>query len=202
MPDDGVPLSTLDFDNYFLLLVIAGNETTRHAISNAMLALIEQPDQLRLLQEQPELIPNAVEELLRWASPVYHFRRTATRDVELGGKQIKEGDKVVMWFASGNRDESVFADPYQLDVTRQNVDHLTFGKGSPHLCLGNNLARMEIRLMFEELLPRLKEIELTGDVTVACAATSSMASRPSRCGSSRPDGRQASRGNDQHAACR
>ena len=164
MPDDGVPLSPLDFNHYFTLLVIAGNETTRHAISNAMLALMQQPDQLRLLQEQPELVPNAVEELLRWASPVYHFRRTATRDVELGGKQIKQGDKVVMWFASGNRDESVFPDPWKLDVTRQNVDHMTFGKGSPHLCLGNNLARMEIRLMFEELLPRLKEIELTGDV--------------------------------------
>ena len=93
--------------------------------------------------------------MLRWASPVYHFRRTATRDVELGGKEIKEGDKVVMWFASGNRDEDVFEDPYRFDVTRTNIDHMTFGKGSPHLCLGNNLARMEIRLMFEELLPRL-----------------------------------------------
>ena len=118
-----------------------------------------------MLQEQPELIPTAVEEFLRWASPVYHFRRTATRDVELGGKQIKEGDKVVMWFASGNRDEAVFENPYRFDVTRTNVDHLTFGKGSPHLCLGNALARMEIRLMFEELLPRLESIELDGEVT-------------------------------------
>ncbi|WP_148572654.1 cytochrome P450 [Nocardioides caldifontis] len=164
VPEDGIPLSDNDFNQYFTLLVIAGNETTRHAISSTMLALIEQPDQLRLLQQQPELIPNAVEEFLRWASPVYHFRRTATRDVELGGKQIKKGDKVVMWFPSGNRDESVFPDPYKLDVTRTNVDHMTFGKGSPHLCLGNNLARMEIRLMFEELLPRLREIELTGEV--------------------------------------
>jgi cytochrome P450 len=164
MPEDGVPLSDHDFRQYFTLLVIAGNETTRHAISSSMLGLIEQRDQLRLLQEQPELIPGAVEELLRWASPVYHFRRTATRDVELGGKEIKEGDKVVMWFPSGNRDEDVFPDPYKLDVTRPNVDHMTFGKGSPHLCLGNNLARMEIRLMFEELIPRLKEIELVGDV--------------------------------------
>ncbi len=165
MPEDGVPLTQRDFENYFTLLVIAGNETTRHAISHSMLALINHPDQLRYLQEDSARVGPAVEELLRWASPVYHFRRTATRDVELGGKQIKEGDKVVMWFASGNRDEEVFEDPYTLDLTRTNVDHMTFGKTSPHLCLGNNLARMEIRLMFEELLPRLKDIELAGDVT-------------------------------------
>lgn len=164
MPEDGVPLSQQDFNNYFSLLVIAGNETTRHAISNSMLGLMEQPDQLRTLQERPELLGTAVEELLRWASPVYHFRRTATRDVELGGKEIKEGDKVVMWFASGNRDDAIFPDPYTIDVTRTNVDHMTFGKGSPHLCLGNALARLEIRLLFEELLPRLAEIELAGDV--------------------------------------
>ena len=165
LPTDGIPLSDGDFDNYFLLLVIAGNETTRHAISNSMLGLIDQPDQLARLQADPMLIPAATEELLRWASPVYHFRRTATREVELGGKTIKQGDRVVMWFASGNRDETRFDRPYEIDVVRTNVDHLTFGKGSPHLCLGNALARMEIRLMFEELLPRLSSIELAGDVT-------------------------------------
>jgi cytochrome P450 len=165
IPEDGVELSSRDFDNYFLLLVIAGNETTRHAISHSMLALIEHRDQLELLQEKPELIPQAVEEFLRWASPVYYFRRTATRDVEMHGQQIREGDKVVMWFASGNRDEQAFNNPYTFDVTRQPNDHVTFGKGSPHFCLGNNLARMEIRLMFETLLPRLKDIELAGDVT-------------------------------------
>ena len=165
VPEDGEPLSPSDFDNYFLLLVIAGNETTRHAISQSMLALIENQDQLKLLQEQPELIPEAVEEFLRWASPVYHFRRTATQDVELRGKQIKAGDKVVMWFASGNRDDDAFTDPYRFDVTRTNVDHLTFGKGSPHLCMGNALARMEIRLMFTELIPRLTSVELNGEVT-------------------------------------
>ncbi|MFG6200918.1 cytochrome P450 [Nonomuraea sp. JJY05] len=163
-PRDGVPLSEQDFDNYFLLLVVAGNETTRHAISHATLALIEHPDQLDLLRRDPSLIPGAVEEFLRWASPVYHFRRTATRDVELGGKQIKEGDKVVMWYASGNRDEKVFADPYAFDVTRTNNDHVTFGKSSPHLCLGNLLARTEIRIMFEELVPRLADIRVTGEV--------------------------------------
>ena len=164
-PEDGEPVSATDFDNYFLLLVIAGNETTRHTISQAMLALIQHQDQLRILQERPELIPNAVEEFLRWASPVYHFRRTATRDVELGGKQIKADDKVVMWFASGNRDADVFENPYSFDVTRTDIDHVTFGKGSPHMCLGNALARMEIRLMFTELIPRLGSIELNGEIT-------------------------------------
>ncbi|MFG2695446.1 cytochrome P450 [Kitasatospora sp. NPDC048407] len=163
-PKDGVPLTAQDFDNYFLLLVVAGNETTRHTISHSMLALLQHPEQLARLQQDPSLIPAAVEEFLRWASPVYHFRRTATRDVELGGKNIKEGDKVVMWFASGNRDEEVFGNPYDFDVTRQDNDHITFGKGSPHLCLGNLLARTEIRIMFEELIPRLASIELAGDV--------------------------------------
>lgn len=163
-PRDGVPLSAQDFDNYFLLLVVAGNETTRHTISHSLLALLQHPEQLARLQEDPSLIPAAVEEFLRWASPVYHFRRTATRDVELGGKQVREGDKVVMWFASGNRDEEVFGNPYDFDVTRQHNDHVTFGKGSPHLCLGNLLARTEIRIMFEELIPRIADIRLAGDV--------------------------------------
>ncbi|MFI7013974.1 cytochrome P450 [Streptomyces sp. NPDC050164] len=163
-PRDGVPLSPQDFDNYFLLLVVAGNETTRHTISHSMLALMQHPEQLARLQEDPSLIPVAVEEFLRWASPVYHFRRTATRDVELGGKRIREGDKVVMWFASGNRDEEVFGNPYDFDVTRTDNDHVTFGKGSPHLCLGNLLARTEIRIMFEELIPRLAGIRLAGEV--------------------------------------
>ncbi|MDX3381826.1 cytochrome P450 [Streptomyces niveiscabiei] len=163
-PKDGVPLSPQDFDNYFLLLVVAGNETTRHTITHSMLALLQHPEQLARLQEDPALIPGAVEEFLRWASPVYHFRRTATRDTELGGRHVKEGDKVVMWFASGNRDEAVFGDPYDFDVTRTGNDHVTFGKGGPHLCLGNLLARTEIRIMFEELIPRLASIRLTGDV--------------------------------------
>ncbi|MEV6306323.1 cytochrome P450 [Actinoplanes sp. NPDC051861] len=164
VPEDGEPLTATDFDNYFLLLVVAGNETTRHTISQAMLALIQNPAQLAILKQDPSLIRGAVEEFLRWASPVYHFRRTATRDVELGGQRIRKDDKVVMWFASGNRDESVFDDPYRFDVTRKNVDHLSFGRGGPHLCLGNSLARLEIRLMFEELIPRISEVELTGDV--------------------------------------
>ncbi|WP_413756101.1 cytochrome P450 [Streptomyces sp. MMBL 11-3] len=163
-PRDGVPLSEQDFDNYFLLLVVAGNETTRHAISHTMLALTRHPDQLDRLREDPALIPGAVEEFLRWASPVYHFRRTATRDTELGGKHIRRGEKVVMWYASGNRDETAFPDPYAFDVTRTPNDHLTFGRSSPHLCLGNLLARTEIRVMFEELIPRLADVRLGGPV--------------------------------------
>jgi cytochrome P450 len=165
IPEDGIPMSDRDFRNYFLLIVIAGNETTRHAISHTMKALIDNPDQLALLQAEPERIPGAVEEFLRWASPVYHFRRTATRDVEMYGRTIREGDKVVAWFASGNRDPRVFDDPYRFDVTRTRVDHVTFGKGGPHFCLGNQLARLEIRLMFEELIPRIPSgMKLTGDV--------------------------------------
>jgi cytochrome P450/ferredoxin-NADP reductase len=164
IPEDGIPLTPADFDNYFLLLVVAGNETTRQAISHAMKALMDHPDQLAFLRDNPDRAQIAVEELLRFASPVYHFRRTATRDVEMHGQQIKAGDKVVMWFASGNRDEAVFADPYRLDLTRYPNEHMTFGKG-PHGCLGAQLARLEIRIMFETLLPRLGSIEQTGDIT-------------------------------------
>jgi len=163
VPADGIPLTSTDFDNYFLLLVVAGNETTRQAISHSMKALIDSPGQLAYLRDNPDKSQIAVEELLRWASPVYHFRRTATRDVELHGQQIKAGDKVVIWFASGNRDASVFADPYRLDLTRFPNDHMSFGKG-PHSCLGSNLARMEVRIMFETLLPRLASIEQAGDI--------------------------------------
>lgn len=154
-PEDGVPLSERDFHNYFLLLVVAGNETTRHTITHSMKALIDHPEAFAALKERPELLPKAVEEFLRWASPVYHFRRTATRDVELHGRTIKAGDKVVLWWASGNRDDTVFEDPYRFDVTRDAREHMAFGKGGPHLCLGNQLARMEIRIMFEEILRRV-----------------------------------------------
>ena len=163
IPEDGVPLTDTDYDNYFLLLVVAGNETTRQAISHSMKALMDFPDQLQYFLDHPEKSQVAVEELVRYASPVYHFRRTATRDVELHGQTIKEGDKLVMWFASGNRDEDVFPDPYRLDLTRYPNEHMTFGKG-PHNCLGSNLARMEMRIMFETLLPRLASIEPAGEI--------------------------------------
>jgi cytochrome P450 len=157
-------ISDRDYHNYFALLMIAGNETTRHTISSGMLALAEHPDQMRLLQDQPDLIPRAAEEILRWATPVMHFRRTATKDVELRGQQIREGDKVVTWYISANRDEEVFPDPYRFDVTRTPNDHVTFGPGGPHFCLGAHLARLETKILFQELLPRLRSIELVGPV--------------------------------------
>ena len=163
-PRDGIPLSDRDFDNYFVLLMVAGNETTRHAISHSMLALATNRDQFFLLKERPQLITVAVEEFLRWSTPIYRFRRTAMRDLEMHGEKIRDGDKVVMWFAAANRDENVFEDPYRFNVTRSPNDHLTFGKGGPHFCLGAWLARLELRVMFEELLARVDDVELTGTV--------------------------------------
>ena len=163
-PIDGVPLSTRDFHAYFLLLIVAGNETTRHTISHSMNYLIDNPDQLALMQERPELIEWGVEEMLRMASPVYHFRRTASKDTEINGQAIKEGEKVVTWFAAGNRDPEVFVDPYRMDITRNPNEHMTFGRGGPHMCLGNSLARLEVKIMFEELLPRISGIKRTGEV--------------------------------------
>lgn len=153
-PEDGIPIDARDFRNYFLLLVVAGNETTRHTITHTMNNLMAHPDQLALLREQPELIPWAVEEFLRMASPVHHFRRTATRDVVMHGQEIKAGDKVVVWFGSGNRDDAVFVEPYRFDVARRPNEHMSFGRGGPHMCLGNALARLEIQIMFQELLAR------------------------------------------------
>ncbi len=164
VPEDGVPLSERDFHNYFLLLLAAGNETTRHTLSHTMRALIEHPEAAATLRERPEMLPSAVEEFLRWASPVYHFRRTATKDVELRGAKIRAGDKVVMWYGSGNRDSSVFDAPDQFDIRRNPNDHVTFGKGGPHFCLGNQLARLEVRIMIEELLRRDVHLEINGEI--------------------------------------
>jgi cytochrome P450 len=160
--DEGI-LNAREYHNYFALLMIAGNETTRHTISAGMLALLEHRDQLQLLQDEPDRIPVAVEEILRWATPVMHFRRTATYDTELHGQTIKAGDKVVTWYISANRDEEVFPDPYRFDVTRSPNDHVTFGPGGPHFCLGAHLARLETKILFQELLPRLSGIELAGE---------------------------------------
>ena len=153
-PSDGIAIDARDFRNYFLLLIIAGNETTRHTITHTMNNLMANPDQLAILREKPELIPWAVEEFLRMASPVHHFRRTARHETVLNGQEIKAGDKVVVWFGSGNRDEDVFADPYKFDVQRHPNEHMSFGRGGPHMCLGNSLARLEIQIMFEDLLAR------------------------------------------------
>lgn len=161
---DGIPLSERDFHTNFLLLVVAGNETTRHTISHTMINLIQHPEQLARLQEDPELIPWAVEEFLRFASPVYHFRRTATKDVEMHGRTIKSGEKIVTWFASGNRDQTIFSDADRFDVTRNPNEHMTFGRGGPHMCLGNALARIELRVMFEDLISRIDSMEMTGPI--------------------------------------
>jgi cholest-4-en-3-one 26-monooxygenase len=161
---EGHTLTELEFDMFFLLLTVAGNETTRNALAHGMLALIEHPDQKQKLVEDLSLMPGAVEEILRWGSPVMCFRRTATQDAEVNGNQIKAGDKVVIWYISANRDETVFDDPYTFDITRDPNPHVAFGGGGPHFCLGANLARMEMNVMYEELFRRLPDIELNGEV--------------------------------------
>ena len=160
---DGCPLTQHEYDVYFLLLAVAGNETTRHSISQGVLALIEHPDQLQRLRDDPELMPLAANEILRWATPVHHFRRTATTDVEFGGKEIKQNDKVVTWYISGNFDEDVFTDPLTFDVGRDPNPQMTFGPGGPHFCTGAHLARLEIQIVFEEMVRRVADFELTGE---------------------------------------
>ncbi len=160
---EGHRLSPVELNSFFLLLLVAGNETTRNLVSGGLLALIEHPAERARLLADPSLLPPAVEEMLRWVTPVNQFRRTATRDVELRGRQIKQGDKVVLFYGSANRDEEMFPDGDRFDVGRTPNEHLAFGIG-PHFCLGANLARLEIRVMFEELLRRLPDIELAGPV--------------------------------------
>jgi cytochrome P450 len=161
---DGEPLTDLEFKNLFTLMVAAGNDTTRYSMAGGLLALLDHPDQLELLRARPELMPSAVEELLRWTSVTMHFRRTATRDVEVHGKRIRQGDKVVLWWISGDFDERQFADPFRLDLTRDPNEHLAFGRGGPHRCIGEWLARLEIRVTLEELLPRLADIQVAGPI--------------------------------------
>jgi cytochrome P450 len=158
---DGVALSQREYDVYFLLLATAGNETTRHTISHGLLALIANPEQLERLRDDPSLYPTAAEEILRWATPVHHFRRTAARDTELAGTSIGAGDKVTTWFVSGNRDETVFDDPDRFVISRDPNPHMSFGPGGIHHCMGAHLARLEIGIAFDVLLDRVDEIELT-----------------------------------------
>jgi cytochrome P450 len=155
-------LTQRDFDVYFVLLATAGNETTRHTITHGLLALLEHPDQLARLRSDPELFKPAAEEMLRWATPVHHFRRTTTRATELAGTEIPAGAKVTTWFVSGNRDEEVFANPDAFDVGRTPNKHMAFGPGGIHHCMGAHLAKLEVRIAFEELLARVTDIELTG----------------------------------------
>ncbi len=155
-------LTPLEFQTFFLLLVIAGNETTRHSLSHGALALARFPDQLDRLREEPTLMGTATEEILRWASPQIHFRRTAVCDTELAGVSISAGDKVVMWYISANYDERAFADPFTLDLSRDPNPHVTFGGGGPHICLGAWMARLEVRVFLEEVVRRIRRIQLDG----------------------------------------
>jgi cholest-4-en-3-one 26-monooxygenase len=161
---DGDSLSQVELDLFFMLLAVAGNETTRNLISGAMVAFFDHPEQWARLQADRSLLPDAVEEMLRYVSPVMHFRRQATNDLVLADQKISAGDKVVFWHISANRDETVFANPDAFDITRSPNNHMAFGGGGPHFCLGANLARMEIRVMFDRLLDRMPDVHLDGDV--------------------------------------
>jgi cytochrome P450 len=161
---DGEKLTPTEIGSFFVLLVAAGNETTRNAISHGMKALCDHPDQRAAWSKDfAALAPTAVEEIVRWASPLIHFRRTATRDTELSGQKIRAGEKVVMFYSSANRDEAVFAEPYRFDVRRQPNDHVGYGGPGPHFCLGAHLARREITVMFRELFRRLPDLQITGE---------------------------------------
>ncbi len=156
------PMSEIDFGSFFVQLVTAGNDTTKTMLSSGLLALLQHPDQMAALREDPALIAGAVEEILRWANPLHYFRRTATVDTELDDVTIAEGDKVAMYYTSANRDDAVFADPQTFDITRSPNAHLSFGIAE-HFCLGVHLARLEGRVFFEELLGGFGRIELAGD---------------------------------------
>jgi cytochrome P450 len=153
----------------FFLLVAAGNDSTKATYCSGMRVLMEHPDQRRLLLDDPSLVPAAVEESLRMFPAFAHFRRTTTCDTELGGQKIAKGEKVVMWYASSNRDESRYEDPNRFDVTR-NPEHQAFGAGGRHFCLGTALARLELRVLFEETLARYPEMAIDGQPVMAESA--------------------------------
>jgi cholest-4-en-3-one 26-monooxygenase len=160
---DGEPLCDIEILGFCFLLALAGNETTRNATSGAMLALIEHPEVMRALRADPLGMPQAVEELLRWVTPIVYMARTATRDVEIGGQTIRMGEKVALFYPSANRDEATFAEPFRLDISRTPNRHVTFGFGR-HSCLGNDLARIELRAMLGEILSRFPSIHLASPV--------------------------------------
>jgi cytochrome P450 len=161
---DGERLTSAEFASFFILLVVAGNETTRNAISHGMKALTDFPaERAKWMANFEGVAPTAIEEIVRWATPVIHFRRTATKDVEMSGTKIREGEKVVLWYSSANRDERAFKDPYRFDVTRSPNEHVGYGGGGAHFCLGANLARREIKVMFEEIFRGLPDIRIVGE---------------------------------------
>jgi cytochrome P450 len=160
---DGDRLTPSEYGLFFILLINAGGDTTRNLLAAGMLALFDNPAQRRRLQENPDaLLPTAVEEMLRYVSPVIYMRRTATRDMELGGMKIHAGDKVVMYYGSANRDETIFTRPDEFDLARAPNDHIAFGGGGAHFCLGAHIARLEIQVMLREILTRLPDIRPAG----------------------------------------
>jgi cytochrome P450 len=165
--DDGerTALGEIELDMFFFVLTIAGSETTRNAISGGLIALLEQPDQLATIRHEPDAMRPAVEEILRWTSPVAYFARRATRATEIRGVPIAEGDRVTLWYPSANRDEEAFADPFRFDISRTPNNHVAFGGGGAHFCLGANLARREIAILFEELLARTTNVEILAPPT-------------------------------------
>jgi cholest-4-en-3-one 26-monooxygenase len=160
---DGASLSAADFANFLVLLAVAGEETTRITLSHAVVAFMENPDQFEIVCRDPTVIGNATEEVIRWATPALYFRRTATRDTMIRDTKIAKGEKVSLWYISGNRDEDVFDDPFRFKVRRSPNDHVAFGAGH-HFCLGVHLARLEIRVFLEELTKRVVRIEPMGDI--------------------------------------
>lgn len=159
---DGSVMPEHEFRNFFCLLVAAGNDTTRYSIAAGIHAMLHQPELLAQMQSG-EVWDTAPDEIIRWATPAVYFRRTATRDFEMHGKTVREGDKVLYWFISGNRDETAFDDPMRVNLARTPNRHLSFGQGGPHLCLGMWLARLEVRVLFQELAKRIRSIEPAGD---------------------------------------
>jgi cytochrome P450 len=158
---DGSTITDEEFRNFFCLLVAAGNDTTRYSIAAGIQALCHQPELLAQMKSGGDIWETASDEIIRWATPAIYFRRTATEDVEMHGKTIRAGDKLLYWFASGNRDEAAFADPFRVDLFRKPNRHLSFGQGGPHVCLGMWLARLEVKVLFQELAMRLGSIEAT-----------------------------------------
>jgi cytochrome P450 len=160
---DGDRLSETDLDNFFSILVVAGNETTRIAIAQGVLAFCQRPEQWDRLRGDPGLLDAAVDEVNRWTCPTHFMRRTAAADTELGGAAIRAGDKVILWYVSGNRDEAEFTEPDVFDVGRNQNRHLSFGRGGPHLCLGVHLARLEVKVVLAALARRVSRFELAGE---------------------------------------
>jgi len=156
----GARLSHEELMHEAMLILVGGDETTRHTISGGLEALLRRPAQLTELRQGPALLPQAIEEMLRWTTPVKNMNRTATADTELGGQQIRRGDKLLLCYESGNRDETMFERPDEFDIHRDPNHHLAFGGYGRHFCLGANLARLEIRVLFEEVLRRLPDLEL------------------------------------------